>query len=87
MKTSLIKPIVGVLAAAGVFGGTATIVSAHSLPTGKPQTAQTERVSTGKKDLGPNVQGGANVQSGPNVQSGAQTTGGGADGSTTGGGQ
>ncbi len=87
MKTLLIKPLVGVLAAAGVFGATATMASAHSLPGSKPATTQTKRVSTEKKDIGPNIQSGANVQSGLNVQSGAQTTGGGADGATTGGGR
>lgn len=85
MKTLLIKPLVGVLAAAGIFGGTAAMASAHSLPGSKPVAAQTERVSTKQKDIGPNIQSGANVQSGLNVQSGVQTTGGGADGAAGGG--
>ncbi len=80
MKTLLFKPLVGVLAAIGVFGGAATIASAHSLPTSKPAAVQNERVSAGQKDVGPNIQTGGNFQSGPNVQSGAQTTAGGIDG-------
>ncbi len=72
MKMPLIKPLAGVLLATSLFGGSATIASAHALPTTKPAVAT--RATAEQRDHGPNVQSGANVQSG------SQATGGGADG-------
>ncbi len=78
MKMPLIKPLAGVLLATSLFGGPATIASAHALPATKPAVAT--RATAEQRDHGPNVQSGANLQSGANVQSGSQATGGGADG-------
>ncbi|WP_053959935.1 hypothetical protein [Sulfobacillus thermosulfidooxidans] len=85
-----VKPMIGLIATAGLLGAATTIASAHSLPSQvvpaqtkalvTADTNETDGIDQGVNDQkGADVQSGPNVNSGPNAQSGVQSVGGGPD--------
>ncbi|SMC03994.1 hypothetical protein SAMN00768000_1396 [Sulfobacillus thermosulfidooxidans DSM 9293] len=84
-----VKPMIGLIATAGLVGAATAIASAHSLPSQvvpvhkvlvTASTNQTNGIDHGVNDQsGADVQSGPDVESGLNVQSNVQSVGGGPD--------